>query len=133
MIGLRRKSWRLYGASVAVLAFCLQVMLSSAGLLALESSTDPIKALASHALCLGDWQNAVPPAVPGNTPPGAPAQHHFAFCCLWHQLPGVTPVAMLPAQPTYHARAVSVELRVAAVIPGPRYGPRNARAPPLNS
>jgi hypothetical protein len=129
MIGLRDKPWRRLGALLTGLGVGLQLVLASFGLLLVAATADPTDAFGGHALCLASDSRAAQPTYPAEGTPGAPAHQHLGFCCLWHQLPGVQPVAMLPAQPIAFIR-VAAEPGMAAFTPGPRRGPANARAPP---
>ena len=126
MIGLRDKRMRRFGAAIAGLAVYLQLAFASWGMLALPTAVDPSDALASHALCLaGDSASRTPPAVPV-----APAHDHFAFCCLWHSLPGITPQAALTLVPVTYI-AVAHDAGGATVFhTGRPRGPAEARAPP---
>jgi hypothetical protein len=123
MIGLRDRSWQRFGATLTGLALGLQLMLSSLSLV-IAASSDPAEAFAGHALCLAS--GASPPA----DAPAAPAHNHFAFCCLWHQLPGVQPVAIAAPVPTAFAPVARIPAALASFSPGPQRGPANARAPP---
>src|ERR1700689_4779873 len=115
MIGMRNKSWRRFGASLTGLALGLQLMLSSLGLV-IAASADPSAAFSGHALCLagGGSQPADSPAVP--------AQNHAGFCCLWHQIAGVEPVAAALPVPLVVAYAAPIERGMAAFTPGPQRG-----------
>jgi hypothetical protein len=124
MIGLRTKTWRRFGTSLAGLALGLQLMLSSLGLAMTAAAADPADAFGGHALCLAG--GATLPA--GEAP--APAHNHFALCCLWHQLPGLQPVAATAPVPVAFIHVTSSQPHLAAFIAGPRRGPVNARAPP---
>jgi hypothetical protein len=130
MIGLRDKPWRRLGALLTGLGVGLQLVLASLGLLIVAATSDPTDAFGGHALCLASESGAAQPARPAEGTPGAPAHQHLGFCCLWHQLPGVQPVAMLPAQPVAFTYVAAAEPGMAAFTPGPRRGPGNARAPP---
>ncbi len=123
MIGLRSKSWRRLGASLSGLALGLQLMLSSLGPILAAASTSPADAFSGHALCLGSES-------PRSDAPSAPVHAHIGFCCLWHQIPGVQPVAIAVPVPVAFAYVAPVERGMAAFTPGPRRGPANARAPP---
>jgi hypothetical protein len=125
MIGLRSNTWRRFGASLTGLALGLQLMLSSLGLVIAAASADPADAFGGHALCLSG--SATSPA--GDTP--APAHNHLGFCCLWHQLPGIEPVAVSVLVPLAFGYVTPSHPGLAAFTPGPRRGPANARAPPL--
>jgi hypothetical protein len=125
MIGMRDKSWRRFGATLAGLALGMQLMLSSFGLMMTAAAAQPADAFGGHALCLAG--GAVPPA--GQTP-APPAHNHLAFCCLWHQLSGLQPVAAAVPVPVLAAYVGRGQPRLASFIPGPQRGPANARAPP---
>jgi Protein of unknown function (DUF2946) len=125
MIGLRGRSWRRLGASLSGLALGLQLILSSFGLALTAGTADPAETF-GHALCLAD--GVTPPA--GNAP-ASPVHSHFASCCLWHQIPGVEPVALSVPAPIAVAYVTAAERGVAAFAPGPQRGPRRARAPPI--
>jgi hypothetical protein len=130
MFGRRGKSWRSCGASLAGLALGLQLVLSSLSLVLFAVTTGPADAFGPHALCLAGETGAPQPAHPADGAPSGPVHAHDAFCCLWHHLPGVQPVALLPTQPVAYALATASESSEAAVVPAPRRGPNNARAPP---
>jgi hypothetical protein len=130
MTGRRHRSWRRVGAGVSGLALAFQLMLSSLSLVIAAAPANPLTALNSHALCLSDDATAPQPAPPAGGVPAAPAHDHVAFCCLWHQIPGLQPIAALPAQPAAYVHAIAVSPGMAAFNPGPRYDPANARAPP---
>jgi hypothetical protein len=130
MIGLRDKPWRRLGALLTGLGVGLQLVLASLSLLLVAATTNPTDVFGGHALCLASDSRAAQPARPAEGTPGAPAHQHLGFCCLWHQLRGVQPVAMLPAQPVAFIRVAAAEPGMAAFTPGPRRGPANARAPP---
>jgi hypothetical protein len=100
-------------------------MLSSFGLVMTAAATQPADAFGGHALCLAG--GGTPPA---GEVPAQPAHSHFAFCCLWHQLPGLQPVAATAPIPVAFAYVEPSERGPAAFIPGPQRGPANARAPP---
>jgi len=125
MIGLRDQSWRRFGAALSGLALGLQLMLSSLGLAMTAAAADPMDAFGGHALCLAG--GLTPPAGEAPVPPG---HSHFAFCCLWHQIPGVQPVAVTAPVPVAFAYIAPIERGMAAFTPGPQRGPANARAPP---
>jgi hypothetical protein len=127
MIGLRDKSWRRLGASLTGVALGFQLMLSSLGLVIAAASADPADPFAGHALCLAGESGATRPARPADS---APAHAHIGICCLWHQLSGIEPVAMAPAQPVAFAYILRDETGGAPLNPGPQRGPANARAPP---
>ena len=123
MIGMRDKSWRRFGAALTGLALSLQLMLSSLGLVN-AASADPPAAFSGHALCLAGGGNQPVDA------PAVPVHNHAGFCCLWHQISGVEPVAAALPVPIVVAYAAPIERDIAAFTPGPRRGPANARAPP---
>jgi len=123
---MRDRFWRRFGTSLTGLALGLQLMLSSFGLAMTAAVVEPADAFGGHALCLAG--GATPP--PGEAP-APPAHNHFAFCCLWHQLPGLQPVAATVPAPVTFAYIKPSERRLAAFTPGPRRGPANARAPPI--
>ena len=100
-------------------------MLSSLGLVIATASADPAEAFAGHALCLAGGANQ-----PADSP-AVPAQNHAGFCCLWHQIAGVEPVAAALPVPGVVTYAAPIERGMAAFTPGPQRGPANARAPPL--
>jgi hypothetical protein len=125
MIAVRDRNWRRFGAALTGLALGLQLMLSSLGLVIASAVVDPADPLYGRALCLAGESRKPQPAHPA-----APAHNHFAFCCLWHQLPGVEPAAALPAQPVAYLWIDSGEPSLATFNPGPQYRPSNARAPP---
>ena len=126
MSGLRNKTWRGLGATLTGLALGLQLVLSSLGLGMASRAADPADAFAGHALCLAG--GVTPPAREAPVPP---AHSHFAFCCLWHQLPGVQPVALAAPTPTVFAPVAPINATLATFSPGPQRGPANARAPPI--
>jgi hypothetical protein len=130
MIGLRDKSWRRLGASLAGLALYLQLAFASWGMLSVAAPGEPGDALAGHALCLAASGGAATPAAPSDGAPVAPAHDHLASCCLFHSLPGITPQAALPPQPLVYAGVAHHARGGDAIVPGPRHGPANARAPP---
>jgi hypothetical protein len=127
MIGLRQRYWKRLGAVLGGLALAAQLLLATAGLV-VASAAGPQDVLGAHALCLADG-GASQPTQPVDGAPSHPIHAHDALCCLWHQLPGVTPVAAQPAQPVAYAFA-AIEVRTTRLIPEPVYGPHNARAPP---
>jgi hypothetical protein len=128
MFGLRQRSWRRFGGALAGLALCFQLMLSGTGLLASVASTDPADNFDVHALCLGGSEGKTGPTQPA---PAAPTHDHMAFCCLWHHLPAVQPVAVFPPHPAVYARIVRSDAGDTAFVPGAPHDPANARAPPI--
>jgi len=130
MIGLRDNRWRRLGALLTGLGVGLQLMLASLGLLLVAATADPTDAFGGHALCLASESGTAQPARPSENAPVAPAHHHLGFCCLFHQLPGVQPVAMQSAPPVAFIHVAAAAPGMAAFTPGPRRGPGNARAPP---
>ena len=124
MMGLRHKSWRRFGVSLTGLALGLQLMLSSLSLV-IAASADPAEAFAGHALCVAGGATSPVDA------PSVPAPNHLGFCCLWHQISGIQPVAVAVPTPVAFAYVVPSERGLAAFIPGPRRGPADARAPPI--
>jgi hypothetical protein len=131
MIGSRDRPWRRLGAFLTGLGLGLQLVLSSLGLLLAAAAAEPAATLSGHALCFaGEPVAPQPSPAGGDSAPAAPAHQHVAFCCLWHQLPGVQPAAALAAQPLDRFRLVSAEPELAAFTPSPAQGPANARAPP---
>src|SRR5271170_8107844 len=131
MIGLRDKSLRRLGASLAGLALYVQLAFAGWGMLATATPGEPADAFGGHALCLAAVDGTTQPAAPTNDVPAAPAHDHAALCCLWHSLPGVTPQAALAPLPVAYAGLAHSEFGNTAFIPGPRRGPVNARAPPI--
>jgi hypothetical protein len=129
MIGLRDKSLKRFGASLAGLALYLQLAFASWGMPALATPDEPADALGGHALCLAG-ESGTPQPAPADNGPVAPVHDHFAFCCLWHPLPGVAPQAALALRPVAYAATAHDEAGDATFIPGPQRGPANARAPP---
>ena len=125
MLGLRQKHWRRFGAALAGLA--LYAQLAFAGWAALSVATSDA-AFGRHALCLADATTRL--AEPADHAPIAPAHTHNGFCCLWHQAPGVQPVAIFTPLPIAYAHIVRIEPGDAPFIDGPRCDPANARAPP---
>ena len=126
---MRNKAWRRFGASLAGLALYLQLALAGWGTLALAPEADPTDPFGGHALCLAAG-GAAQPAAPADQAPTAPTHDHTAFCCLWHSLPGVEPMAALAPQPIAYASIARGGRDDAPFIPGPRRSPANARAPP---
>lgn len=130
MLGLRDKRMRRFGAAIAGLAVYLQLAFASWGMLALPTASDPTAALSAHALCLaGDPGTSRTP--PADTGPVAPAHDHFALCCLWHSLPGVTPEAALTPVPVAYTAVTAAEGRATVFHTAPPRGPAEARAPPI--
>jgi len=128
MIGRRDKSWRRFGTLLAGLALYLQLAFASWG--ALATQAEPVDALAEHALCLATQDGSSQPARPADQAPRPPAHHHAASCCLWHQFPGLEPVATPTPQAVPHVKVTRLGLGEATFTPGPRHSPANARAPP---
>jgi hypothetical protein len=128
MIALRDRSWRRLGASLGGLALGLQLMLSGLGLAA-GAAAPPADAFGGHALCLAGAAGEDQPAPAGGAP-AAPSRPHLGLCCLWHQLAGVSPAAMPPAQPVRYARIAAPAPAGTRFLPRLRSGPANARAPP---
>jgi hypothetical protein len=129
MIGARDLRIRRFGATLAGLALSLQLAFASWGMLVLAAPAGPADAFSGHALCLAAASGADQPAPADNTPV-APTHDHFAFCCLWHTLPGITPQAALLPQPVSYDDVAPVDPRDTAIIPAPQRGPVKARAPP---
>ena len=125
MIAARDRTRRRFGAALTGLALGLQLMLSSFGLVIAAAAIDPTDPFAGHALCLGGESSAPQPASPA-----APQHQHFAFCCLFHQLPAVESTAPSTPQSVAYLRIGGGEPGFVAFNPGPRYRPGNARAPP---
>jgi hypothetical protein len=130
MIGLRDKSLRRLGASLAGLALYVQLAFAGWGMLATTTPGEPADAFGGHALCLAGIDGAIQPATPGDNAPAAPTHDHAALCCLWHSLSGVTPQAALAPRPVTYTSLAHSKFGDAVFIPGPRHGPANARAPP---
>jgi hypothetical protein len=129
MNGLRDKSLRRLGASVAGFALYLQLVFAGWGMLAAAPS-QPADAFGGHALCLAGLEGANQPAVPSDNAPAPPTHDHLAFCCLWHLAPAITPTAAMVVGPIAYAAIGQQETRGEVFIPGPRRSPANARAPP---
>ncbi len=127
MTGFRNKSWRRLGATLSGLAL-VQLMLSSLGLAMAGAAPEPADAFGGHALCLAGGAN--PPA---GEAPAPPAHNHFSFCCPWHQPPGIQPAAIAPSLPIAFSPITPAQPGLAALVPGPRRGPANARAPPTRA
>jgi hypothetical protein len=130
MMGLRNKSLRRLGASLAGLALYMQLAFAGWGMLASAIPGEPADAFGGHALCLAGIDGAAQPAAPSDNAPASPTHDHAALCCLWHSLPGITPQAALAPLPVTYAGPAHGEFGDAPFIPGPRRGPANARAPP---
>jgi hypothetical protein len=132
MFAAHHKPWRRLGASLAGIALYLQLAFASWGMLALAAAVDASDAFAGHALCLAATQDgAAQPAQPADNAPSAPAHHHTAFCCLWHQLAWVQPATVQTPQPVAYARVARSQSGDTPFISGPQRGPGNARAPPI--
>jgi hypothetical protein len=131
MTGWRDKSFRRLGAALAGLALAVQLAFASWGMPALATPGDPADAFGPHALCLaGDPGKAAPETPPARPAPAAPAHDHGAFCCLWHPLPGVAPMAAAAPLPVAYAAITRGDLADSRFLPGLRHRPANARAPP---
>ena len=87
---------------LAGLALYLQLAFASWG--ALATQAEPVDALAEHALCLATQDGSSQPARPADQAPRPPAHHHAASCCLWHQFPGLEPVATPTPQAVPHVK-----------------------------
>jgi len=131
MSGLRDKSLRRLGASLAGFALYLQLVFASWGMLATAVPGQPADAFGGHALCLAGVDGASQPTAPSDNTPAPPTHDHLAFCCLWHLTPAITPTIALVPQPVAYAAIGHAETGNGAFIPGPQRGPANARAPPL--
>ena len=129
MIGLRDKPMRRFGALLAGLAIYMQLAFASSGMWSLPTQADPLDALETHALCLAVEGGATQPPRRTDHPPAAPSHDHAAFCCLWHQVPGVQTVAALVPKPAVFAIIVAIN-SAAPFVPFRRHDPANARAPP---
>lgn len=129
MHALRDSTVRRLLVAVASLTLYLQLAFAGPGMLALSASPDAIGSLAEHALCLaargGNRQQ------PADNGPHAPVHDHSDFCCLWHPLPDVVPQTAATPLPVSWASIPPREPGTAALIPGPRHRPANARAPPI--
>lgn len=120
---------RRFGTALAGLAVYLQLVFASGGMLLLSMAGNPAVPFESHALCLaGSGDDARTP--PADTTPAAPAHDHFALCCLWHSLPGVTPQASLAPVPVTYATVAQDAGGTIVFDTGPIRGPAEARAPP---
>ena len=130
MNGLRDKSTRRLGASLAGFALYLQLVFAGWGMLATAAPSEPADAFGGHALCLAGIEDTTQPATPSDNAP-APATHdHLAFCCLWHLAPAITPSIAMVHRPVAYAAIGQPETGNDVFVPGPRRGPANARAPP---
>ncbi len=128
MHALRDSSVSRLTAAIAGLALYLQLAFGGPGMLALGDPGDPVAALAEHALCLAaQTENH---QQPGDNSPAVPVHDHGLFCCLWHPLPYVTPLAAQATLPVAYAIVALAERNASALISGPHRGPANARAPP---
>jgi hypothetical protein len=123
MRALRDISWRRFGASLTGLALGMQLMLSSLGLVLTAASASAADGFYGHALCLGGES-------PRSDSPTAPVHNHVGFCCLWHQIPGVQPVALSIPAPVAVAYVTATGRGAPVFAPGPQRGPARARAPP---
>jgi len=74
-------------------------------------------------LCLGG-------ETPRSDAPSAPVHNHVGFCCLWHQSPGVQPIAVTVPVPVAFSYVAAAERGATTFTPGPQRGPASARAPP---
>jgi hypothetical protein len=130
MKGLRDKSLRRFGASLAGIALYLQLVFAGWGMLAMVAPAQSGDAFGGHALCLAGTDSTTQPAAPADGAPVAPTHDHGAFCCLWHPLPGVAPQAALAPLLIAYAGIAHRERGGETFIPVPRHRPANARAPP---
>jgi len=131
MSGLRDKSLRRLGASLAGFALYLQLVFASWGMLANAVPGQATDAFGDHSLCLAGTEGTAQPTAPSDNAP-APATHdHLAFCCLWHLAPAITPTTVMLPRPVAYAATGQDKSGGDAFIPGPQRGPANARAPPL--
>ena len=128
MHALRDSSVRGLTAVIAALALYLQLAFAGPGMLTLGASSDSAGLLAEHALCLAGGGGQPQPA---DNAPAAPAHDHGTFCCLWHPLPGVTPLAAAAPLPVSYASIAQSEPGIATLISELRHRPANARAPPI--
>jgi hypothetical protein len=132
MMGLRKASWQRIGAALAGVALYVQLAFASWGMLGLAAPDAAGDVLGGHALCLAAQSGPGQPAQPQDAP--APAAHdHGAFCCLWHSLTAVQPIAAATAEPVAYAEIARGDLANLPLIAGPRQDPANARAPPTLS
>jgi hypothetical protein len=127
MIGRRDKSLRLLGAWLAGFALSVQLAFASWGMPGLAAPADPGEVFGGHALCLAGEPGKAAPAQPA---PTAPAHDHTAFCCLWHALPGIQPLAAAAPLPVAYAEIGRGDERGTPPPAGLRRAPANARAPP---
>ena len=118
------------GCVLAAVAVYLQLI--SFGLVQGVGANTPYASdeLAEHALCLADQSNPTVPGQPIPGTPGAPTHSHFEFCCVSHHVPGIPTPAVLPGLPVDFAYVLRRESILPSRLPGPRYEPANARAPP---
>ena len=130
MSGLRDKSLRRLGASLAGFALYLQLVFASWGMLATAVPGQPADAFGGHALCLAGVDGASQPTAPSDNTPAPPTHDHLAFCCLWHLAPAITPTTVMVPRPVAYAATGQDESGDDAFIPGSQRGPANARAPP---
>jgi hypothetical protein len=114
---------------LAGLALYMQLAFASWG--ALATQAEPADAFAEQALCLAAQAGSSQPVRPADQAPNTPAHHHAASCCLWHQFPGLEPVATPTLQAAPYASVARLGLGEATFTPGPRHSPANARAPPV--
>jgi hypothetical protein len=133
MISLRRPFWREFGASLAGLALCVQLLLASAGLLVYPPATGgPADIFGEHALCLASTgAPAQAPAPAGDQSPDGTTHLHVGFCCLWHLVPAIQPTAPPALQPVVYARIVRAGRSDELAVANRWQSPHNARAPPL--
>ena len=130
MIGLRRPFWRDFGASLAGLALCVQLMLASAGLLVYPPSTGgPADIFGEHALCLAST-GAPAEAPAGDRSPGGTTRLHVGLCCLWHPVPAIQSAELLAPQPVVYASIIRADRSDEPAVANRRQSPHNARAPP---
>jgi hypothetical protein len=118
---------RRLGASLAGFALSLQLVFASWGMLAMAAPADTAGPFAGHALCLADASGKT---APGQQAPAAPAHDHTAFCCLWHPIPAVQPVAAGAPLPVAYAGIAGTDAVATPFVAEPRHNPANARAPP---
>jgi hypothetical protein len=120
---------RRFGASLAVFALYLQLAFATCNTFA--ASGGPQDAFAEHALCLSAATVSAQPASSHDQAPTAPEHHHTAFCCLWHQLPCLQPVAVRALGHVVLATITHDGPGDTSFRPGPQRGPGNARDPPI--